>query len=69
MEKDEKSASTFDIQEQPIEIASEPQENAEEPAQETDPLDKIKKAKELLDMGAITQEEFERVKKKYLEDF
>jgi predicted amidophosphoribosyltransferase len=31
-----------------------------------DPMDKIKKAKELLDIGAITQEEFESIKSKYL---
>lgn len=32
-----------------------------------DPVEKIKKSKELLDMGAITSEEFEIIKKKYLE--
>ncbi len=32
-----------------------------------DPVEKIKKAKELLDIGAITTEEFENIKKKYLE--
>ena len=32
-----------------------------------DPVEKIKKGKELLDMGAITPEEFEHIKKKYLE--
>lgn len=58
-----------DIQEQTIEKELESQKIAQGSAQEIDPLDKIKKAKELLDMGAITQEEFERVKKKYLEDF
>jgi len=31
------------------------------------PLDEIKKAKELLDMGAISQDEFKEIKKKYLE--
>jgi ribosomal protein L40E len=36
---------------------------AESPA---DPMEKIKKAKELLDIGAITEEEFEEIKKKYL---
>ncbi|HML04183.1 MAG TPA: SHOCT domain-containing protein [Methanobacterium sp.] len=30
------------------------------------PMDEIKKAKELLDSGAITEEEFENIKKKYL---
>lgn len=32
-----------------------------------DPVLKIKKAKELLDIGAITQEEFDQIKNKYLE--
>ena len=31
-----------------------------------DPMEKIKKAKELLDIGAITEDEFEEIKKKYL---
>lgn len=31
------------------------------------PLDEIEKAKQLLDMGAITEEEFEEIKKKNLE--
>jgi len=35
-------------------------------ASEVDPVEKIKKAKELLDIGAITSEEFEEIKKKYL---
>lgn len=34
--------------------------------EELDKLEQIKKLKELLDMGAITQEEFERKKKEYL---
>ncbi len=34
---------------------------------EADPIEKIKKAKELLDIGAITEEEFESIKTKYLE--
>ncbi len=33
------------------------------------PMKKIKEAKELLDMGAITQEEFDKIKLKYLEQF
>ena len=33
-----------------------------------DALNKIEKAKELLDMGAITQEEFEAIKSKYLKE-
>ena len=32
-----------------------------------DPVERIKKSKELLDMGAITQEEFDIIKKKYLD--
>lgn len=39
-------------------------EAVEEPS--VDPVEKIKKAKELLDIGAITQEEFDEVKQKYL---
>ncbi len=34
--------------------------------EELSPMDEIKKAKELLDIGAITEEEFEAIKKKYL---
>ena len=34
--------------------------------EEKDPLTKIKEAKELLDLGAITQEEFDEIKSKYL---
>jgi hypothetical protein len=39
----------------------------EETAPDEDPVLKIKKAKELLDIGAITQEEFDRIKNKYLD--
>lgn len=35
---------------------------------DVNPIQKIKEAKELLDMGAITQEEFDMVKTKYLKD-
>ncbi|ALT69015.1 hypothetical protein sm9_1234 [Methanobrevibacter millerae] len=34
-----------------------------------DPMKKIKEAKELLDVGAITEEEFDKIKAKYLKDF
>ncbi len=34
---------------------------------EADPMDIIIKSKELLDIGAINEEEFQRVKNKYLE--
>jgi ribosomal protein L40E len=36
-------------------------------SENVDPVEKIRKAKELLDMGAITKEEFEQIKNKYLE--
>ena len=39
----------------------------EEAPLDEDPVIKIKKAKELLDIGAITQEEFDRIKNKYLD--
>jgi hypothetical protein len=51
---------------EPVEIL-ETTESNEEPAQDVDPVEKIKKAKELLDIGAITQEEFDQIKNKYLE--
>lgn len=35
---------------------------------DVDPVERIKKAKELLDIGAITQEEFEKIKNKYLDE-
>jgi ribosomal protein L40E len=38
-----------------------------ERVENVDPIEKIKKAKELLDMGAISSEEFENIKKKYLD--
>ena len=46
----------------------------EKPAKTTDknnnvdPVERIKKAKELLDIGAITQDEFDIIKKKYLDE-
>jgi len=39
---------------------------SEKVIENVDPVEKIKKAKELLDIGAITSEEFENIKKKYL---
>lgn len=36
---------------------------------DVDPMKKIKEAKELLDAGAITEEEFDKIKAKYLKDF
>ncbi len=35
---------------------------------EVDPVERIKKAKELWDIGAITQEEFDKIKNKYLDE-
>lgn len=59
-----------DIKETPLEADAEEIEYELEVSDEkTDLLDKIKKAKELLDMGAITEEEFEKIKNRYLEEF
>lgn len=35
---------------------------------DVDPVERIKKAKELLDLGAITQEDFDKIKNKYLDE-
>lgn len=35
---------------------------------DVDPVERIKKAKELLDLGAITQEDFDKIKSKYLDE-
>jgi len=48
------------------EVAEEPAEASEPVSTDVDPMEKIKKAKELLDIGAISEEEFEEIKKKYL---
>lgn len=42
------------------------QEDVKHP--DVDPVERIKKAKELLDIGAITQEEFDMIKSKYLDE-
>ncbi len=47
---------------------SSPKATEEKPKSEVDPVERIKKAKELLDIGAITQEEFDIIKKKYLDE-
>jgi ribosomal protein L40E len=52
--------------ESPEVLKSETQETPKQEV-EIDPVEKIKKAKELLDIGAITQEEFDEIKRKYLE--
>lgn len=41
-------------------------QKTEEPTQTTSPLDKIRKAKELLDIEAIKEEEFQKIKRKLL---
>ena len=41
--------------------------NKENPEQSL--ADKLKEAKELLDMGALSQEEFDEIKQKYLKEF
>lgn len=55
----------------PAEVEKEEQTSTQITKEETpldeDPVLKIKKAKELLDIGAITQEEFDRIKNKYLD--
>lgn len=53
--------------EEPTIIPEESNISTEETAPDEDPVLKIKKAKELLDIGAITQEEFDRIKNKYLD--
>lgn len=53
-----------------VSVKSEPkmeQKKTPGSTEDVDPVEKIKKAKELLDIGAITQEEFDRIKNKYLE--
>jgi hypothetical protein len=44
----------------------ETREQKYEKSENISPMDEIKKAKELLDAGAITEEEYEEIKKKYL---
>lgn len=59
-----------DIKEIPLEENQEEIEyELEVSDKKSDLLDKIKKAKELLDIDAITKEEYERIKNKYLEEF
>lgn len=43
-----------------------PAKGEDEP--KVDPVERIKKAKELLDIGAITQEDFDKIKNKYLDE-
>jgi ribosomal protein L40E len=48
------------------EIEETTETSPEKAPSKVDPMEKIRKAKELLDIGAITEEEFEEIKKKYL---
>jgi ribosomal protein L40E len=61
---------SLEMDEEPVaeELTKEEVDEDTAPAAEspTDPMEKIKKAKELLDIGAITEDEFEEIKKKYL---
>ncbi len=60
-------ASTDDNPEILSENTSEEEINGDKSDAKTSVLDEIKKAKELLDMGAISEEEFEKIKSKCLE--
>ncbi|MFY9639141.1 MAG: zinc-ribbon domain-containing protein [Methanobacterium sp.] len=62
-DKNEESDETFDT----AAIETGDVKESEKVMENIDPVEKIKKAKELLDIGAITSEEFENIKKKYLE--
>jgi len=53
------------VQEEEIQQSSEEIDESKK----DDFFEEIKKAKELLDMGAITEEEFEKIKNKYLKQF
>lgn len=59
-----------EVEEVPVETESaEAQQTTEAndlAVEDVDPMEKIKKAKELLDIGAITQEDFDNIKNKYL---
>lgn len=58
-----------DISSKPPEEDVLPEEPLPEPkSEDVDPVERIKKAKELLDIGAITQEDFDKIKNKYLEE-
>lgn len=70
IEKVPEDGKIIDITETPLEENAEEDEYKLELSDEnTDLLDKIKKAKELLDIGAITEEEYEKIKNRYLEGF
>ncbi|KAF5073619.1 Double zinc ribbon [anaerobic digester metagenome] len=72
----ETEAAVEEVPTESVSVKTEPQEEILKPETpekapdehvEVDPVEKIKKAKELLDIGAITQEEFDEIKRKYLE--
>lgn len=54
-------------EEEIVPVESTEVQSKEETAPAEDPVIRIKKAKELLDIGAITQEEFDKIKNKYLD--
>ncbi len=49
-------------------VSEEKQVKTTDKNNKVDPVERIKKAKELLDIGAITQDEFDIIKKKYLDE-
>jgi hypothetical protein len=55
-----------EVHQKPVKT-DEVQKTAESTSPAEDPVARIKKAKELLDLGAITQEEFDKIKNKYLD--
>lgn len=50
-----------------IRISRENAEKLSKTTEKVDPMDRIRKAKELLDVGAISEEENQKIKNKYLE--
>lgn len=61
-----KAAPSEEVHEEAVKM-DEVEKTAESTVPAEDPVLKIKKAKELLDIGAITQEEFDKIKNKYLD--
>jgi hypothetical protein len=65
--KNEDETRELEVRSDNAAIEAEDVVKSEKVIENIDPVEKIKKAKELLDIGAITSEEFENIKKKYLE--
>jgi ribosomal protein L40E len=61
----QKAGDAGDVTIQPESV--ETQQSTESPDEDVNPVEKIKEAKDLLDIGAITQEDFDKIKNKYLE--